>query len=84
MEHVRVLKKLEVLDLNYTEVTDVGLGRLIGLTRLKELILTDTQITDRGMAVLLHFPKLEQLQVIGLHGVTDASLQYICTFRNFL
>ena len=52
LEHVKILTRLEYLDLNYTAVTDAGLVHLYGLTRLKIVQFYGTQVTKQGIEEL--------------------------------
>ena len=45
-------RKLEVLNIRGTKITDAGLKHLEGLKQLQELHLEDTQVTDAGIAEL--------------------------------
>jgi Leucine Rich repeat len=54
------LRRLEELELSTSEVTDVGLKHLMGLTTLKKLDLGSTQVTDAGAQELQRaLPNLE-------------------------
>ena len=46
------LTKLELLNLNRTEITDAGLSHLKKLTNLQTLFLKDTKVTDAGIPEL--------------------------------
>ena len=46
------MSELNMLDLNFTQVTDAGLVHLTGLTKLKDLRLVGTQVTDQGVSEL--------------------------------
>jgi hypothetical protein len=61
------------IDLSVTEVTDVGLAQLQGLTALQELNLGYTKVTDAGPARLQRLTGLRELDLYGTH-VTDAGL----------
>ena len=43
---------MQKLYLNGTQITDAGMVRLKGLTKLDELNLEETQVTDTGIAEL--------------------------------
>jgi hypothetical protein len=71
LSHVGRLRRLEILDLRSSDVTDAGLGRLGALTRLRQLYLDDTQVTDAG---LHHLEGLTNLEVLSLnHTRIDGS-----------
>ena len=46
------MKKLENLNLSFTNVSDRGLGRIAGLISLTALNLDTRQVTDAGLSVL--------------------------------
>ena len=63
------LKKLELLNLAHTLVTDAGLAHLRGMTALRELDLTGRSgVTDAGLASLAG---LRKLQTLGLRRRTS-------------
>jgi hypothetical protein len=74
-------KKLAVLDLAGTRVTDAGLAHLAGLTNLRTLRLEDTQVTDAGLKYLAPLKKLTELDLRGTR-VTDAGLEVLAGFPN--
>ena len=63
-----------MLVLHNTQVTDVGLVYLGGLTRLEQLFLGETHVTDAG---LVHLKGLTKLGHLGLSNtqVTDAGIR---------
>lgn len=61
LEPVGKLKKLRVLYLNDTPVSDEGLARLSGLTELRWMSLVGTRITDRSFSTLEAFDNLTSL-----------------------
>ena len=67
------LTKLEALNLEKTQVTDVGLLHLTGMTKLESLDLSRTQITDAG---LVHLKGMTNLQTLSLFStkVTGAGI----------
>ena len=73
-EKLKGLTDLEVLILDYTKVTDAGLGHLKVLTKLKYLHLSFTKVTDAGLVHLKGLTKLEWLYLWGTQ-VTDAGVQ---------
>jgi Leucine-rich repeat (LRR) protein len=58
-------KDVEVLDLDTTEVSDIGVAFLAKFTRLKKLRLGSTTVSDRGLAALAKLPQLESLSLSG-------------------
>ena len=52
METVGRLADLESLDLDHTKVSDAGIAKLAGLTRLTDLELDSVELTDAGVAHL--------------------------------
>ena len=75
------LKRLQILQLNDTEVANAELIYLEGLVDLKKLYLDRTQIGDEGLASL---QELKKLQVLGLDRtqVTSAGLVHLASLRN--
>jgi len=63
LKYLSGLKKLEILNLNETEITDAGLKYLKDLKSLKELDLTSTKVTDKGIQELAGLKKLINLVV---------------------
>jgi hypothetical protein len=74
------LKKLRLLYLSYTNVTDAGLESLSKLDKLEELSLSFTKITDRGTRSLT---ALKNLKKLDLHstGVTDRGLEQLKSLK---
>jgi hypothetical protein len=74
LEHIGKLRGLERLDLQRSRVSDAGLERLEGLTRLRELNLTHTKITDAGME---RIGKLAGLEVLSLEctAISDSGVK---------
>jgi hypothetical protein len=75
------LKKLEHLDLSWTDVSDVGLGHLGRLKMLRQLYLYKTRITDAGLIRLRGLKRLEQLGVSG-KSISDAGLAHLAGLCN--
>jgi hypothetical protein len=75
------LKRLQLLDVSSSSVTDVGLERLRGLTNLSFLSLGQTQVTDAG---LVHLKGLSSVKGLLLDGtaVTDAGLDQLKGMTN--
>jgi len=71
--NLKVMKQLQVLGLDSTQVTDTGLVNLKHLKQLQWLLLGHTQVTDAG---LVNFKELKQLQGLDLDAtqVADAGL----------
>lgn len=61
LEHVAKLKKLRVLYLNNTPVSDEGLARLSELSDLRWLSLVGTQVTDRAFMTIEKLNNLTSL-----------------------
>ena len=57
------MTNLEVLELDKTLVSDIGLSYIQGLINLVELNLNDNNITDQGLSYLKKLPKLWQLNL---------------------
>jgi hypothetical protein len=62
-----------VLSLGDTQVTDEGVAKLSGLSRLNRLSLLGTDISDTGLEHLQGLPNLQQVMLHGTH-VSDAGL----------
>jgi hypothetical protein len=71
---VKVLPKVQQLDLHNTGVTDAGLANIAGMTTLTQLHLNGTAITDAGLAHLKGLSNLEYLNLYNT-GVTDAGVK---------
>ncbi len=71
--HLQRLKKLRILGLSDTSVTNAGLVHLKGLTKLRELDLENTVVTDAGLG---HLERLTDLQRLWLMGtkVTEGGI----------
>jgi len=59
----RYLPDLESLTLEGSQISDHGLTRLAGLTRLKRLDLSSTKVSDFGLVHLQALPNLEDLDL---------------------
>ena len=77
----RPFRKVQIVDLRNTQVTDAGLAQLKRLTNLKTLGLSWTQVTDAG---LVHLEELTGLESLGLSWtrVTDAGLVHLKELPN--
>lgn len=73
------LKRLRILDLRLTSISDAGVARLRNLTSLQTLNLFRTQLGDKGLAHLRKLTRLETL-LIGGTKVTDAGLIHLKPF----
>ncbi|MFO1093656.1 MAG: hypothetical protein U0992_10135 [Planctomycetaceae bacterium] len=88
LEKWRNLRGIERLYLDETQITNVGLLHLRGLSSLKLLSLDNTGITDDGLAVLSKFKSLESLSLkgtgidgSGLAPLQDMALRIWCSER---
>jgi formyltetrahydrofolate synthetase len=63
MDTVGQLAALEALDLDHTKVTDAGIAKLTGLTRLLNLELDSVELTDAGVAQLGALRSLKELDL---------------------
>ena len=72
--------KVTELNLDDTEITDVGLKEVIKLKQLDSLKLEDTQITDVGLKDLTKLQKLEMLY-LGYTQITDAGLKDLAKLK---
>lgn len=68
--------KVTVVSLVDTQVTDVELVQLAGLTELDQLYLMNTKITDAGLVHLVELPNLRELD-LDRTQVTDAGLVHL-------
>ena len=68
------LEKVTVLNLDFTQITDMGLKEVAAkLQQLESIGLTRTKITDAGLKELAKLQKLEWLYLVGTR-VTDAGV----------
>lgn len=66
--HMKALaanRQIEELDLEATEIGDLGLAELAKLTNLRKLRLNATTVSDRGLAALSGMKQLEELSLAG-------------------
>ncbi len=69
------LTNLEILRLYFcSNITDAGIERLTGLTKLRELGLNGCGISDKCLSYLRSFPKLEILSIAAT-GITDYGVE---------
>ena len=73
MLHVEHLSRLEFQDLNFSSVTDAGLGHLKALKKLQYLPLAHTALTDMGLGNLEGLTNLQGLN-LDQTGVSDTGL----------
>jgi len=73
---VEVLRNLEVLILDYADVTDADLDHLRGLTKLRELSLTSDQVTDIGLQRIGELTNLTHL-CLDRSQISDAELCHL-------
>jgi internalin A len=74
LAHLKELKNLTDLHLDYTKITDAGLAHLKGLNKLSSLDLASTQVTDAGLTNLKGLTNLSTLNLYGTQ-VTDAGVK---------
>ena len=67
VRHLKVLKKLEWLNLYQCSVGDAGVRHLSGIKNLKLLPVGNSGVTDAG---LVHLGRMAQLEYLGLRGNT--------------
>jgi len=81
LSELGTLHKLESLELSGTQITDVGLEHLKGLTNLKRLFLYRTQVTDAGLDRLKGLTSLEVLYLIDTL-ISDSGLEHLKGMTN--
>ncbi len=57
------LRNLEILELDHTDLVDVGVAHLIGLPNLRELRLDETLVTDGAISALARLPALTRINL---------------------
>jgi len=73
---------LESLDLSHTHVTDLGLGFVARLSKLKNLNLYFAEhVTESGVARLAELSKLERLNLRGAR-MSDSGMEFLSHLRN--
>ncbi|HVW03062.1 MAG TPA: hypothetical protein VHB77_22060 [Planctomycetaceae bacterium] len=80
LEQFKVLRRLEVLLLDNTLVTDSGLATVASLHTLRELSLYRTDIGDLGVEHLKTLPKLAKLE-LSYTAVDDAGLDQLASMK---
>jgi hypothetical protein len=73
MESLGRIATLVKLNLQNTSVTDAGIARLTGLTKLRSLVLTGTKIGDGALESIGRLAALERLEA-GFTALTDAAV----------
>ena len=73
LAHVAAQRRLRLLDLSGSSVTDAGVDHLVGLAELEDLRLQGTRVSDRGVARLASLPALARLSLAET-AVTDAGV----------
>jgi len=87
MSLLRKFPRLQVIDLNYSQVTDKGVENLIGLTNLQTFSFMSAVprglkgITDTTLAHLATFPKMERISVFNAE-ITDKGLAHLAGLTN--
>lgn len=76
LEYLRVLPKLESLNLTGTDVTDAGVARLVGLDSLEVLSLCETAVTDECLDEFAALPELKMVRLRNTQ-VTDAGVAWL-------
>jgi hypothetical protein len=64
------------IDLHRTNVSDADVGRLAGLTSMRQLNLYGTKVTDQGLQSIAGLTNL-QILYLNQTAITDAGLQYL-------
>ena len=78
MAHVGRLRRLRSLSLNGCKaVTDVGLGRLVGLTELRSLDLGFTGVKGPGLSVLEGMDRLKTLSLMRVPATDAGDLAHL-------
>jgi hypothetical protein len=80
VKHLALLKRLRVLQLPDTYLSDTGLHELTPLSNLRNLWLEHTNVTDKGMPDVATFKELESLNLTGTR-VTDAGLPHLAGLK---
>jgi Leucine Rich repeat len=74
--HLSGLKRLRILHVDHSKMTDAGLEAIGKLTNLEELWLGGAGFSDRGLAHLTGLKRLKSLTLVkGTQQLTDASLE---------
>ncbi len=72
------LKRLRILEVDYSKMTDAGLEAIGKLTNLEELRIGGAGFSDRGLAQLKGLTRLKTLWFMhGNHQISDAGVEYL-------
>ena len=71
------MKELRVLLIDGVKITDKGVGRLAGLTKLNTLGLSETEITDSALRHLSKLTLLKELYVEQTKVTCDGVCRYV-------
>jgi len=74
--------QLTWLDLSGSQITDAGVAKLKGFTKLNRLNLSNTKITNAALAHLTRLQNLEYLNLYGCKAVSDAGLVHLKGLKN--
>jgi hypothetical protein len=81
LELVKILPKVQQLNLAGTAITDAGLSHIAGLTAVAELHLENTKVTDAGLGHLRGWTNLTYLNLYNT-SVTNAGLAQLHQLKN--
>jgi serine/threonine protein kinase len=79
-KHLATMPRLWLINFGWTEISDVGLRRLVPLRTLFSLNLEHTLVSDAGLACLAAFPDLQALD-LGFTNVSDRGAAHIAQLR---
>src|SRR5262245_27975985 len=74
---IEKLRKLERLDVRWTNIGDGGIERVRQLTNLESLDLAATDVSDAGLELLAPLTQMKRLSLAHTQ-VTDAGLEHLC------
>jgi hypothetical protein len=80
-EVIAGFRRLRILNLHRSVVTDRGLAGLVECQTLEELYLGDTEISDSGLGELTKLPNLQVLDVWRCR-LTNAAVEHLCKLAN--
>ncbi|MCA9023536.1 MAG: hypothetical protein KDA74_25480, partial [Planctomycetaceae bacterium] len=84
MQQIGNRRQLNFLNLSNSQIDDVGLAHLSGLTKLKKFYAhLNPKITDEGVKSLSGMPELELL-TLGRTGITDVGLKQIAGYEKLI
>ena len=75
MDQVRKFKKLKILSLGWSSVSDAGIDKIQDLKRIENLTIVSTPITDRGLAYLAKMPSLKNVWLTTSDNLTPAGVE---------